>query len=152
MSKEPKPTQAIRLLLGSAGSLSKSSDNPEQRRFFSNNCPQIPAITTQTTLGRNSVVIIPDVEILSLIQSIVVVTSPKGVQAPPAFTPITHRAPSSSRSSRAFTRRFRIEIIIIMDVRLSKAAERKKERISNTQSSTLLDSTLQQRTTIENPL
>ena len=62
------------------------------------------------------------------IHSIVVVTSPMGVHAPPALAAITTTAPSSLRSSPESPGRIfrRSEIMTMVEVRLSRMAERKK--------------------------
>src|SRR5512133_175098 len=77
-------------------------------------------------LGNRRDFITPTDVILLPIQSIVVVTSPIGVQAPPAFAAITvipAKNILSSLLSENFDRR---EIMTMVVVRLSRTAERKK--------------------------
>jgi len=54
---------------------------------------------TDASDGKNNAEIVGNAEICPLIHSIVVVTSPIGVHAPPAFAAITIKAPNSFRSS-----------------------------------------------------
>mmetsp|Transcript_61603 Transcript_61603/g.101775 ORF Transcript_61603/g.101775 Transcript_61603/m.101775 type:complete len:243 (+) Transcript_61603:639-1367(+) len=80
-----------------------------------------------TMLGRISANIVGQVVMLPLIHSIVVVTSPMGVQAPPAFAAMTARPPKSMRSSVWSGSIFRSsETMTMVDVRLSSTAERQK--------------------------
>src|SRR5215208_1078102 len=79
----------------------------------------------QAILGTNRIVMILAVEIWPPIHNIVVVTSPIGVHAPPAFAAITIMPAKKSRMSR-FGISFRInETITIAVVRLSRIDERK---------------------------
>ena len=79
----------------------------------------------QITLGRNIVFIIPRLEIWPPIHSMVVVTSPIGVQAPPAFAATTI-IPAKKRRVSLPGISFRISDTITMAVvRLSNMAERK---------------------------
>src|SRR6188768_4203807 len=80
----------------------------------------------QTILGSNKVLIILTEEICPPIHSIVVVTSPIGDHAPPAFAPITIMPQKNSLiflSGTSFLVRDTIKIAV---VRLSSSAERKK--------------------------
>ena len=83
-------------------------------------------IARQTRLGRKIPFMIFSVVIWPPIHSIVVVTSPIGVQAPPALAAIT-MIPAKNRRSSWSSISLRIsEIITIVVVRLSSAADRKK--------------------------
>mmetsp|Transcript_2759 Transcript_2759/g.5173 ORF Transcript_2759/g.5173 Transcript_2759/m.5173 type:complete len:271 (-) Transcript_2759:691-1503(-) len=81
-----------------------------------------------TSDGRISDSMMGTVVIWPPIHSIVVVTSPMGVHAPPALAAITTTAPSSLRSSPESPGRIfrRSEIMTMVEVRLSRMAERKK--------------------------
>ena len=83
-------------------------------------------IAMHTKLGKKVLIIIFQVVTCPPIHSIVVVTSPIGLQAPPAFAEIITRPANNHLcflSSTSFLKRDTITIVV---VRLSNAAERKK--------------------------
>ena len=85
----------------------------------------ISGTTRQTRLGSSSERIIPPLVMFPPIQSMVVVTSPIGDQAPPAFAAITIipiKKRRSSLSSMSFARRVIMTMVV---VKLSRTAERK---------------------------
>ena len=72
------------------------------------------------------------------IQSIVVVTSPIGDHAPPAFAAITTIPTNTHRVFWSFTNLRSRDTITMVVVRLSKAAEKKNVRIQMIQSSLVM--------------
>jgi hypothetical protein len=91
------------------------------------------------TLGRNNAFITAIVESCPCIQSIVVVTSPIGVQAPPALAATTIQQLKIILSLEEGMILLSNEIIKMVVVRLSKMLERKKERIAIIHKRCLLD-------------
>ena len=89
----------------------------------------------QTTLQKNRSRMTSTVPILCLIQSMVVVTSPITVQAPPALAAITTMPAKNSRVSRSATSFRSNEIITMVVVRLSSTADRKNVNQLTIQSS-----------------
>src|SRR6187455_887909 len=86
-------------------------------------------------LGMNVDVIIPTAEICPPIQSMVVVTSPIGDQAPPAFAAMMI-IPAKNNLMSLFGINFRMsEIITIVVVRLSNAEDKKNVTQHTIQSS-----------------
>mmetsp|Transcript_16028 Transcript_16028/g.35511 ORF Transcript_16028/g.35511 Transcript_16028/m.35511 type:complete len:201 (-) Transcript_16028:949-1551(-) len=81
----------------------------------------------ETMEGRKSPVMVGSTLICPLIHSIVVVTSPMGVQAPPALAAMTIMAPKSFLSSTSGRSFFTSETITMVVVRLSRMPERKKD-------------------------
>mmetsp|Transcript_16185 Transcript_16185/g.44816 ORF Transcript_16185/g.44816 Transcript_16185/m.44816 type:complete len:218 (+) Transcript_16185:1273-1926(+) len=84
--------------------------------------------TRQTKDGMNNSVTVGIVESWLLIQSMVVVTSPIGVQTPPAFAATTTIPPKSFLSSTFGTSFFNSEHMTIVTVKLLRIAERKNVR------------------------
>ena len=82
----------------------------------------------QTRLGINSPTITPEAVIWLPIQSMVVVTSPIGDQAPPALAAITTTPTNNQRSGRPRISLRSSETMTMVVVRLSSAADRKKVR------------------------
>mmetsp|Transcript_2130 Transcript_2130/g.7577 ORF Transcript_2130/g.7577 Transcript_2130/m.7577 type:complete len:399 (-) Transcript_2130:514-1710(-) len=82
-----------------------------------------------TADGRTRSFMVAMVEIWPLIHSIVVVTSPMGVHAPPALAAMTTTAPSSLRRSGSLTSLRSRETITMVDVRLSSTADKQKVRM-----------------------
>ncbi|MGY3459863.1 hypothetical protein ACVWW5_005313 [Bradyrhizobium sp. LM3.4] len=76
--------------------------------------------------GRNTAPMIFSGEICPPIHSMVVVTSPITVHAPPAFAAMTMREANSRRSSRLAISRWISETMTMVVVRLSRIALRKK--------------------------
>mmetsp|Transcript_21115 Transcript_21115/g.66781 ORF Transcript_21115/g.66781 Transcript_21115/m.66781 type:complete len:234 (-) Transcript_21115:743-1444(-) len=92
-------------------------------------CHQRPAsgTTPATREGRNRPATVSKAEILPWIQSIVVVTSPIGLQAPPAFAAITAQLPQLRRKDSSFLATWRRSFnATIVAVRLSMTELRKK--------------------------
>ena len=85
--------------------------------------------------ARKTPFMIARVVICPPIQSMVVVTSPIGLQAPPALAAITMMPAKKSRSSCRSSSFFISEIITMVVVRLSSTALRKKVTIPTSQSS-----------------
>src|SRR6056297_438840 len=96
----------------------------------------------QITEGRIRFLIRPMVLTLSLIQSIVVVTSPIGDQAPPALADKTAIERNHMRSLRRGTIRRRSETMTSMEAKLSSVADRKKAIMLTIQSSFALSRVL----------
>src|ERR1700722_3085309 len=80
----------------------------------------------ETSEGKKSAFMTPRLVNWPLIHNIVVVTSPIGVQAPPAFAAITTMQQSKNRSALFGTSLRKSETIRIVVVKLSRMAERKK--------------------------
>src|ERR1041385_3784312 len=119
----PIPSTSIDALprTGAAGSTRDSPKSP-----FNVNDKMINGTNRQITLGKNKVRMIFTVVICPPIQSIVVVTSPIGVHAPPAFAAIT-TIPAKNRRMSLLGISLRIsDTITIAVVRLSSIDERKK--------------------------
>mmetsp|Transcript_309 Transcript_309/g.342 ORF Transcript_309/g.342 Transcript_309/m.342 type:complete len:226 (-) Transcript_309:1160-1837(-) len=118
-----------------SGNVESSSDVSSSTWFTRNaNDP-----TRQTTEGRKSSVMVGTVDNWLLIQSMVVVTSPIGVQTPPAFAATTTIAPKRRRSSSLGTSLRSKETMTMVTVRLFKIAERKKVRKPMTQKRVFFD-------------
>ena len=110
------------------------------------NSPKVPFIvnvrnnkgtTAQTILGIKRLCMIEPAEICPPIQSMVVVTSPIGDQAPPALAAITI-IPAKNRRISLSGINFRIkDTITMVVVKLSKTEERKKATKQTTQSNTI---------------
>src|SRR5918993_1643493 len=82
-------------------------------------------MTIQIMLGSNNVLMMLTAEIWPPIHSMVVVTSPIGDHAPPAFAAITI-IPAKNKRMSLFGTNFRMRETITMDVvRLSNSADRK---------------------------
>ena len=94
---------------------------------------------SDTKLGRKTEVMVLRVLMLPLIQSMVVVTSPMGVQAPPEFAARTIAAPKNFLLSGSFTSFRSRDTITMVLVRLSKIALMKKEMKDITQSKDSFD-------------
>mmetsp|Transcript_7061 Transcript_7061/g.24893 ORF Transcript_7061/g.24893 Transcript_7061/m.24893 type:complete len:246 (-) Transcript_7061:464-1201(-) len=82
--------------------------------------------TSDMRLGSRRSCIVLRVVIWPLIHSMVVVTSPIGVQAPPAFAAMTTTAPKNLRSSSSGTSLRSRDTMTIVLVRLSRMADMKK--------------------------
>mmetsp|Transcript_17693 Transcript_17693/g.28963 ORF Transcript_17693/g.28963 Transcript_17693/m.28963 type:complete len:147 (-) Transcript_17693:1226-1666(-) len=95
--------------------------------------------TRHTIEGRNNSVTVGIVERLLLIQSIVVVTSPIGVQTPPALAATTTIAPNNLLSSSLGTNFLSKDTITIVTVKLFKIAERKNVKKPITQNNPFFD-------------
>ena len=89
----------------------------------------VTGTATQRIDGITRFCIKPKVDTFPLIQSMVVVTSPIGDQAPPAFAAITARDTNQILSSFVGTNFRSKETSTIVAARLSKVAERKNARI-----------------------
>mmetsp|Transcript_47424 Transcript_47424/g.143563 ORF Transcript_47424/g.143563 Transcript_47424/m.143563 type:complete len:225 (-) Transcript_47424:1424-2098(-) len=113
-----------------------SSSEPSSSTWFTRNANEP---TRQTTEGKKSSVTVGTVDRLLLIQSIVVVTSPIGVQTPPAFAATTTIAPKRRRSSSLGTSFRSKDTMTIVTVRLFNMAERKKVRKPITQNNVFFD-------------
>lgn len=94
--------------------------------FLIVNVRKTSGTSRQKKLGRNEDLIIDKLVIWLPIQSMVVVTSPIGDHAPPAFTAMMTSPANTSRSSRFGNIFDKREIMTIVVVRLSKIADRKK--------------------------
>mmetsp|Transcript_18368 Transcript_18368/g.29606 ORF Transcript_18368/g.29606 Transcript_18368/m.29606 type:complete len:260 (+) Transcript_18368:322-1101(+) len=95
--------------------------------------------TRHTTEGRKSSVTVGMVESWLLIHSIVVVTSPIGVQTPPALAATTTMAPKSFLSASFGTNFFKSEHMTMVTVKLLRIADRKNVRKPIVQKSDFLD-------------
>ena len=89
--------------------------------------------------GKKSCVIVGKVVSWPLIHSIVVVTSPIGVQTPPALAATTTIAPNKRLSSSLGINFRRRETITIVTVRLFNMEERKKVKKPIIQNKAFLD-------------
>lgn len=89
--------------------------------------------------------------ICPLIQSMVVVTSPMGVQAPPALAAMTTRAPKSLLASTLGTSLRRSEIMTMVVVRLSSTEDMTKARMPMVHMSPFLEVVLMKSVTTRKP-
>ena len=105
-----------------------------------------------TRLGKNRVEMTLQEEIFSLIHNIVVVTSPIGVQAPPALAAMTAKQSGTNLSFFSGINLRMMEIIKIIVVRLSKIAERKKVMQDDSINNSGLDLVLKNLWTTSKPL
>mmetsp|Transcript_25197 Transcript_25197/g.42203 ORF Transcript_25197/g.42203 Transcript_25197/m.42203 type:complete len:386 (+) Transcript_25197:1148-2305(+) len=106
----------------------------------------------ETTEGRKMSLIVAAEEIWPLIQSMVVVTSPMGVHAPPALAAMTTTAPKNWRclgSLMSFRSR---EIMTMVEVRLSRMEDMKNVIHPTIHSSLVVSFVLIASVTILNPL
>mmetsp|Transcript_22082 Transcript_22082/g.55359 ORF Transcript_22082/g.55359 Transcript_22082/m.55359 type:complete len:209 (-) Transcript_22082:624-1250(-) len=152
-SKPPTPTPKTRfwprgLMLSSAGGTEMGSESLNLKA-------SIPTATAvQTMEGRKTFATRGATVTCPPIQSMVVVTSPIGLQAPPALAAITTIPPSVMRVSRSesATSLVRSEHMTMVVVRLSKTAERKKERPAVMTRSSCFDVVWILSVTMEKPL
>ena len=108
--------------------------------------------TTQTTEGMKRYEISFNVVTLLAIHNMVVVTSPIGDQAPPAFADIIISPANQSRVSRSPITFCKIVIKTIVAVRLSMIADNMNASIAKIQSRAFLDLVLMNDLMVENPL
>mmetsp|Transcript_8097 Transcript_8097/g.20792 ORF Transcript_8097/g.20792 Transcript_8097/m.20792 type:complete len:206 (+) Transcript_8097:412-1029(+) len=106
---------------------------------------------SDTMDGTMSHLIVSMLLMLPLIQSMVVVTSPMGVQAPPALAARTTAAPKNWRRSGSLTSLRRSETMTMVLVRLSRMALMKKVMPETIQRRDLLDVALMTLVTSLNP-
>ena len=104
-------------------------------RPFRNQLVMASGTIMLTIEGRKTPFMIARVVIWPPIQSMVVVTSPMGVQAPPALAAMTMMPAKNSRSSCLSSSFFISEIMTMVVVRLSSTALRKKVTKPTSQSS-----------------
>mmetsp|Transcript_48054 Transcript_48054/g.82006 ORF Transcript_48054/g.82006 Transcript_48054/m.82006 type:complete len:274 (-) Transcript_48054:409-1230(-) len=107
--------------------------------------------TMLARLGRNKLVTMGSVLKFSLIQSMVVVTSPIGVHTPPALAATTTSAPNSFLSSLSGTSFRSRDTMTMVTVRLFKMAERKKVKTEMLMKSCFLLSVSRSFVTTRNP-
>mmetsp|Transcript_9158 Transcript_9158/g.20825 ORF Transcript_9158/g.20825 Transcript_9158/m.20825 type:complete len:283 (+) Transcript_9158:1582-2430(+) len=128
--------------IGPSG-LSGSTRHPTLRSHTpcasSANSPMIHMGTARlTTDGRKMSRIVANVERFPLIHSMVVVTSPMGVHAPPALAAMTTAAPKYLRLSGSGMSLRSSDTMTMVDVRLSRMALMKKVMVPMKYSSSLL--------------